>query len=70
MPRPRKPKQAPSETYAARVARGRVPVSVSLPAAALEQLDALARRRGETRGETIQAAVQMLADVARVQRGE
>lgn len=65
-----KPKQAPSETYAARVARGRIPVCVSLPEAALEQLDALARRRGETRGETIQAAVLALVQLARVRRGE
>lgn len=56
----RKPKTAPSETYAARVARGRVPVSLSLSAEADALLDELAAKREETRSATVEAALDAL----------
>lgn len=51
--RRRKAKQAPSESYAARVARGKVPVSLSLPAEALAKLDAYAEKHGLTRSAAV-----------------
>lgn len=53
MPRRPKPKQAPSETYAARVARGKVPVSLSLPSEAADALERLAAARGETKSAIV-----------------
>jgi metal-responsive CopG/Arc/MetJ family transcriptional regulator len=46
-------KQAASETYAARVARGRVPISLSLPAEVVEKLDAFAAKKGMTRSAAV-----------------
>lgn len=53
MPRARKPKQAPSETYAARAARGRPQVSMSLPQETIAALDALAERWDTTRSGAV-----------------
>jgi hypothetical protein len=53
----RKAKPPLSETYAARVARGRIPRSISLSAEASAILDELAERRGETRSATVEAAI-------------
>jgi hypothetical protein len=53
MPRRKKVKQAPSEAYAARVARGRVPVSMSLPVETIAQLDAYAEMHGLTRSAAV-----------------
>lgn len=53
MARRRKAKQAPSESYAARVARGKVPVSLSLPADVLARLDAYAAKHGLTRSAAV-----------------
>lgn len=59
--RPRKDAaQASSESYAARVARGKVPVSLSLPAEVLARLDAYAAKHGLTRS----AAVVRLVEAA------
>lgn len=62
MPRRRKAKQAPSESYAARMARGKVPVSLSLPPAALAKLDALAAKHGLTRSATVVKLVEEASD--------
>jgi hypothetical protein len=59
-PRRRKAQQAPSESYAARVARGKVPVSLSLSPDALARLDAYAAKHGLTRS----AAVARLVEAA------
>lgn len=64
MPRPRKPKQ-PSESYAARVARDRRTISIGLPEVWIVALDNLAAARGETRAQTIQAALLLLDDASR-----
>lgn len=58
MPRPRKPKQAPSETYAARSARGRPQVSLSVPQEWLARIDAAVHAgRAQTRSALVVAAV-------------
>lgn len=56
----RKAKQAPSETYAARVARGRVQVTVTLAPASVALLDVMAAHRGQTKSETVAAALALL----------
>lgn len=53
MPRKPKPKQFPSETYAARVRRGRVPVSLSLPREAADRLAEIATATGETKSAVV-----------------
>lgn len=64
MPR-RRPKQ-PSESYEARRARGRVPISVELTPAKLAQLDMLKDARGDkSRADTISAAIDMLDDATK-----
>lgn len=55
----RKPKQAPSETYAARAARGRPMVSLSVPEHWLTRVDAAVRSgRAPTRSALIVEAVE------------
>lgn len=70
MPRPRKPKQAPSETYAARSARGRPQVSLSVPQEWLARIDAAVHAgRAQTRSALVVAAVDAwLASSDRVPR--
>ena len=60
MPRARK-KQAPSETYAARAARGRPQVSMSLPHDTIAALDALAKRWETTRSGAVVRLVERAA---------
>lgn len=57
-----KPKSAPSESYAARVARGLRPISVGLPEETIADLDALAEKRGESRRDVLVAAIEMLKE--------
>lgn len=67
MPRARKPKQAPSETYAARAARGRPMVSMSLPQETIAALDALAERWETTRsGAVVRLVEEQKTDVCRI----
>lgn len=53
-------KQFPSETYAARVARGRVQVTVTLAPASVALLEVLATHRGQTKSDVISAALALL----------
>lgn len=57
MPMPRKPahKQAPSETYAARVARGKIPTLVHLSQEASDALTTLAQ--GTTKSAVVERLV-------------
>jgi predicted DNA-binding protein len=48
-----KTQQHPTETYAARLARGKVTVSVSLPADAVEALAEVSARTGETKSAVV-----------------
>ena len=58
----RKPRTPPGKAHAARVARGRVPVSVVLSPAGVALLRALSARRGETQSAVIEAALAALAN--------
>lgn len=59
-PRGKAPKQ-PSESYAARRARGRIPISVELTEIELAMLDALRGARGDAaRRDTIVAGLALL----------
>jgi hypothetical protein len=49
----RRPKQAPSESYAARASRGRPTVAIAMSAGTAARLRALAASHGLTLGETI-----------------
>lgn len=59
-PRKRKPRTAPSETYAAREARGRPVVAYSMSSAARDRVAALAGEMGVSRGDVIERAVAAL----------
>ena len=48
-----KTQQHPTETYAARLARGKVTVSLSLPTAAVDALAEVAARTGETKSAVV-----------------
>jgi hypothetical protein len=65
VPRKPKPKQFPSETYAARVRRGRVPLSLSVSRAAAERLVALAAASGETKSAVVERLIMNGKDVER-----
>lgn len=56
----KKVKQLPSETYAARVARGRRPIVLGLPESLITRLDELAGYRGESRANVVAEALERL----------
>jgi hypothetical protein len=53
----KKPKQNPSETYAARVARGRIPVSLSVSSETVDGLASLSGEWGCTRSAVVERVV-------------